>query len=35
MHGTSWLPSSVLAVVLGAALDAPAGAHRARSRVFH
>jgi hypothetical protein len=30
MHGTLWLPSSLLAVVLGA----PAGAYRARFRVF-
>ena len=35
MHGTSWLPSSVLAMVLGVALDAPVGAHRALSKVFH
>jgi hypothetical protein len=34
MHGTLWLPSSVLAVALGAALEAPAGAYRARFRVF-
>ena len=29
MHGTLWLPSSVLTVALGAALEAPAGAYRA------
>jgi hypothetical protein len=34
MHDTLRLPSSVLAVALGAALGAPAGAYRARFRVF-